>query len=241
MFAVVVVALGIASAAISIRDPSRRLAAAGIVVRVPTPATSLGTIFAGILLFAAARPGLFAGLRTAAALLEERTSRHAAALLGFPLVATVLLVPVALGQAAAALIETVAAGATSGEGIDATRNDRAGPPALIAECLRRIPPDGRCLLAGSRPRDLRGFLLAYYLYPRPLYMLPEDQKEMFFGHRMAKIRSEDAGMASLPAWRPPTKQEYRAFIVEKRIGWVVLNLTDRAEEARLVPAEEAFR
>jgi hypothetical protein len=203
----------------------------------PTLPTSLSVAFYGLLAIPLLRRGSYLRWRDRWWRIRGRMPRLSARLTCQFLIITILLFPLGMGYGSALLVRGVLLRVNPPE---ATTSRRAGPPDLIRECLDRIPPGGRVLLAGSRSRDLRGYLLAYYLHPRALYMMEDDQMEMFFGHRMQELESEDPGMIPFPPWQTPSDEAYREFIREKDIRWVILNRTGNADDAVLLPAEEAF-
>ena len=209
----------------------------------PTLATACTVLFFGSILRGCAREGFLAGLHAARAEVRRRMPGRLRLLVYGPLLASVLLLPLGLGYAVSEILESVKESMERPEPPVPwlTMANRTGPPALVEKCLREIAPGERVLLAGSRPRQMRGFLLAYYLYPRPLYMLPGDRQEMFFEHRRAQFKVDDPAMLPFPARKAPTPAEYRAFIEKKGIDWVIVNVTDSAADATLVRAEEAFR
>jgi hypothetical protein len=204
---------------------------------LPTLRTSLSVAFYGLLAIPLIRRGSYLRWRDRWRRVRARTPRVTVRLTHQFLLITILLFPLGMGYGSALLVRGVLLWVNPPE---AAMSPRAGPADLIQECLERIPPGGRVLLAGSRSRDLRGYLLAYTLHPRALYMMEDDQLEMFFGHRMQEFKSEDPGMIPFPPWQTLSDAAYREFIRAKDIRWVILNRTGNADDAVLLPAEEAF-
>lgn len=203
----------------------------------PTVPTSLSVASYGLLALPLIRRGNYLRWRDRWFRIRGRMARRTVRLTFQCLIICVLLFPLGLGYGSALLVRGILLRVRPPT---VTTSRRAGPPDLIRECLERIPPGGRVLLAGSRSRELRGYLLAYYLHPRALYMMEEDQMEMFFGHREQEFDSDDPGMIPFPIWQTPSDEAYQEFVREKDIRWVILNRTGSAEDAVLLPAEEAF-
>ena len=104
---------------------------------------------------------------------------------------------------------------------------------ILDLCLARVPPDGRILLVGSGIREFEPYLLAFALYPRPLFMHREDEAHMELGHaaRLRVDRTADR----------PTAAGYREMIGRQGIAWVLFRDGRDPRETRLVPTAEAFR
>ena len=134
--------------------------------------TSFMILFAGILGRRLLRPEIRrARGERIRKILGPTPGRGARLILGLLLVQSLLL-PLALGYGAGRVAKAALflAERTSSNNPLLGVHERAGPRPLLEEVLAEVPPDQSLLLAGSRSRNLRGFILAYYLYPRPLYM-----------------------------------------------------------------------
>lgn len=116
-----------------------------------------------------------------------------------------------------------------------------GPKRIFEECLEVVPPDGKILIAADEWPDRRPYFLAYYLYPRAIFVHPSDQERLFFSNCDLETRPADPGWIRHPVDGPP-EEHYRDFIRSEGIGWVILIRSPHdPDDCVLLPAGEVFR
>jgi hypothetical protein len=130
----------------------------------------------------------------------------------------VLLLPQTLGQGLSYLVEDIPLLLAPQE--EPWISVNSAPREVIETCLEHVAPDERILVLGSGVRDFQGYLLAYYLHPRALFMVPSDENRMYFAYR-AGSPDPDEAMHPLEDLDPLTDAEYRMFIHEHGIEWVL--------------------
>jgi hypothetical protein len=92
---------------------------------------------------------------------------------------------------------------------------------LCHQCTKQIPANARILYHGPN----LGLILAYELYPRPVFMLPQEQKDMF--HYCWRREKWCAGLTADPLdhfwkWDPPlTAVSENQFVADHQITCVV--------------------
>jgi hypothetical protein len=92
---------------------------------------------------------------------------------------------------------------------------------LCADCRRVIPPDARVLYHGPT----EGLVLAYEIYPRRVFMLPHEQRDLFHNGWCTDLWCRDMAVDPLDQcwkWDPPLREiPPPQFISEHGITYVV--------------------
>jgi hypothetical protein len=86
---------------------------------------------------------------------------------------------------------------------------------FFEQCGRELPADARVLYVGRA----EGQLLAYHLYPRPVFMHPDDLRSAWIGHQLLDLGFPLPADPLFPSSLPPPAEarRLRAFVADRRI------------------------